>query len=593
MAVLALAAGTALTLGLSTASAKPDAAQAPTKNTPGTNAACTASDATGATTPLPTNKTGNASFSISDFFLTKAREWVNDQSPAKVAKMAINAAIKLINLKNDPNREILKQLNEIEGQLNDIAARLTNLETKVDELTKLFNQEAFETKMTELCNIYIDQHNVYERQYVPMIKAAQDLAEIYASDDPGRAEVAPAKCPPAPEGTPCPTPLKKAEDLKNEFLKTYKQSVLTLEGGITKLHNALMPGVASGSVMTIFGRVLMAGRFITRSDSESLRALYENLAQTEALACWMDAEYRASDVATNPAPFDSVMKDCVSHADAETRALPPMIPEGAVIDLMGVNQLSTEKKPMWLPPVTNDQGWMPPNMLPWPNHNIPTLYEDDGVDHVITALNARSDVPGHDWKAPTKVQMTALMSDGCTANPLNPNQLVGKCRNLVPSNGGNVLGYMLGLNPTNPDWQSLFCENTKVKSCANGGAGMGGVEPHAHIWVSDHSRPKMECGYTLGFLFVHIVSSVTYDTYTGLRTSANSPTWDSVPILPGQVPQYGLQNDSIAHDYCNAHFVGLMRSPAGKAAVLATRYTSAFDRNPTNDIDYMAQPPPH
>lgn len=50
-------------------------------------------------------------------------------------------------------------------------------------------------------------------------------------------------------------------------------------------------GGALKSVLTAFGLILMEKRFIDRTDSESFRELYDQLAQAEALSAWMIAEY--------------------------------------------------------------------------------------------------------------------------------------------------------------------------------------------------------------------------------------------------------------------------------------------------------------
>ncbi len=90
------------------------------------------------------------------------------------------------------------------------------------------------------------------------------------------------------------SPRERVVALRKDFLRFYETNALVLERGISEIHAALVPGALQTSVLAAYGQVLMTKCFLNRVDSESLRGLYGDLAQTEALASWMASEYRSA-----------------------------------------------------------------------------------------------------------------------------------------------------------------------------------------------------------------------------------------------------------------------------------------------------------
>jgi hypothetical protein len=486
-------------------------------------------------------------------------------------------------LPDSSEAKILKQLDEIKLQLSGISERLDKLTESVGQLISEERQYHLDSALTKLCSVAIKHQVLFEQQYVPLVKAATELGQILAGPNPELADVK------GPSGF---SPRERVKALREDFMRSYENNELVLEGGIAEIHNALVPGSLQTSVLAAYGQVLMTKRFLTRADSELLAGLYSDLAEAGALASWMAAEYRAGKP-QNPEALLNVMKTFLGNRTEEQKNLPPVIPPGIVIDLGQVNSPTTNGKPIWFPPSDKDLGWLPGNS----QYGVGPVNE---VGSEIKALNDPGGIRGSGWAVPTKVQLTALLSEGCVAEPGNPTKFNGACKNaVVPKTGTNVAGYLQRLNPDERTWQQLFCQGGPLLTCApEAGPAVGGAPPHAFIWTREAVEQKLKCGYTI---IPPGQSSRLYSTYTGFRTLANGAAQAAFPPIPEKVPEYGLQNDSIAHKYCDAYLAGLARgiptrsvprSPWVSGILLATRDTGADDLNARNGLDYMAQRSP-
>jgi hypothetical protein len=529
---------------------------------------------------------------------TAIAKWFGEKAAGKLAGdgagMAFNYLSELIGLNKilpeSDEAKVLKKLDEIKLELTGVSERLDQLTELVGQLISEERQFHLDTALTNLCSTVRKNEVLYEQQYAPMVRAASELGQILAGPNPEKADQK------GPSGF---SPRERVERLQKDFIRVYENNELGLEEGIKDIHAALVPGALQDSVLAAYGQVLMTKRFLDRGDSERLLDLYTNLAEGRALASWMAAEYRASSL-QNPEALENVMKNFVRDSATEQKNLPLMISPGVVIDLGKANSLTTTGKPVWFPPSAEDQGWLPTNTLPEPFGNIAV----GQVNNQINALNtpkADKAVRGVGWAVPNKVQLTALLSDGCIADPANPTKyLNGACKNAIgPKTGTNVAGYLLKLNPSNQIWQQLFCQSGPVLTCDPGsGPGAGEAPPHAFIWTNEPQGQKVKCGWTI---IPPDQYSRTYTTYTGFRTLKTTASQGAFPALPEKTPGYGLQEGTIAHTICDTFFTGLFRgtpsrnippSPAAKGIVMATRNTNAEDLNPINGIDYMAQRSP-
>lgn len=525
-------------------------------------------------------------------------KWFGDKAGGALAGRAVNIAFDAFSratglekiLPETDAAKAVRLLEGIKGQLDDISERIDQLSSSVGQLITEERQYHLDAALSGLCSLTTKQEVLFEQQYVPLVRAGTALVETLAGPSPQDAD--------KPGSNGGLSPRAKFNALRADFIRVYENKQLDLESAIKEIHAALIPGNLQTSVLAAYGQVLMSKRFLTSDDSERLRGLYSDLADAAALASWMAAEFRASQPESDEALLN-VFKNYVHNRGEELESLPRMIPPGVVIDLGQLNSTSANGKPMWFPPKDEDVAWAPDNK----NWGIDGI---NGVGKVIDGLNdpkALGKIPGSGWAVPTKAQLTALLSDGCIADPANPAKTIGgTCKNAVgPKSGATVAGYLQKLQPDDRTWQQLFCQSGPARDCAPGaGPAPGGQPPHAFIWTSEAIGQKMKCGYTI---IPPGQSSRWYATYSGFRTTATGPSQGLFPPLPEKIPQYGLTNEGKALDMCNAYFSELTHgapsrnvspSPWVSGIVLATRNTGVEDINSTatSSVDYMAQRTP-
>jgi hypothetical protein len=479
----------------------------------------------------------------------------------------------------DPSAETLAKLKEINSKLDDISRGIDKLTEAANRILAEGRMAFFKEELRELCNYSIDQQTLYSLYYVPMVRAATELVNSKTPDTPTDCVFK------DPALGRCLKPTEIAARARAAFVDAYDKNALSLEAQIAKIHAALMPGL--NSVLGAKGLTIMASsRFLTTADQQALLQLYSDFHEVESLASWMATEYWVSQASkqTRPYTFETIIKDYTDNTADEQVGLPLGIPANAVVDLVDVNATTTDGKPMWAPATTGDESWLPAV----PNND---LWSSDNVAHAIAGVNASPDIRGNNWTVPTRMQLTALLSTGCAADPSNPLRYVTTCKNPIPANS-SIRNYLVALNGHARDWQSLFCVaklNTVNCPYSAGGAGSG-EPPHGFIWTADKVTKNMQCGRYYTFL-VDRYYSVDYTTYSGIDAEANNATkaWHEVPTIPRQIP--GLKDESnatTAHNLCNAYFVKIAQARESIGAVLATRYTGAADLS-KGSTDYMGQ----
>ena len=174
-----------------------------------------------------------------------------------------------------------------------------------------------DTALARLCTASDGQQVLYAQQYIPMVNAGVQLGAILEGPNPQLADVKDAS------GL---SPRERVVALRKDFLRFYETNALVLERGIREIHAALVPGALQTSVLAAYGQVLMTKRILNRVDSESLQGLYGDLAQTEALASWMAAEYRSASP-QNPEAFRNVITAYLGNAKALYPIPPPQTPK--------------------------------------------------------------------------------------------------------------------------------------------------------------------------------------------------------------------------------------------------------------------------
>ena len=399
----------------------------------------------------------------------------------------------------DPSAETLAKLKEINGKLDGISRGIDQLTEAANRILAEGRMAFFKEELRELCNYAIDQQTLYSLYYVPMVRAATELINSKTPDTPTDCVFK------DPVLGRCLKPTEIAQAARTAFVDAYHQNALALEAQIPKLHAALMPGL--NSVLGAKGLTIMASsRFLTTADQQDLLQLYSDFHEVESLAAWMATEYWVSQASkqTRPYTFETIIKDYTDNTADEQVGLPLRIPSNAVVDLGDVNATTTAGKPMWAPATTSDQSWLPAV----PNND---LWFSDDVAHMIAGLNASPDVRGNNWTVPTRMQLTALLSSGCAADPSNPLRYAGTCKNSIPGTS-SIRNDLVALNGHDRSWESLFCvARLNIVNCPYSAGSAGDKEPpHSFIWTADKVTKNMQCGrYSTAIVIDATTASIT------------------------------------------------------------------------------------
>jgi hypothetical protein len=486
-------------------------------------------------------------------------------------------------LANSPERQTLRKLEAMKEQLDDISKRIDEVSASIANLTTEFREGAFNQKLEALCAIAADQRAVFKR-YAVAIRSGVKLGTMLLTN-PEMADVKPVG------GE---SPREAAITAKQDFYNFYNSGP-RVETSIDALRAALVPKGEQQTIFKLYGKVLLTHRFLTTADSEALRALYPEFANVRALASWMAAEFWAG---KKQAPeVNEVLQSFLTDTKEAETMLPRKIPPGVLVDLgdaAGKSETAknANEKPMWFAPTGKDLGWMPDNVLPAPFGTI-GIHE---VDDQLAQLNKpgkddRQDL-GKGWSAPTKTELTALISKDCTASPKEPKSFAGKdkCTSALKK-GQNVAGYLLSQMEDNNTWQHLFCQSGPKLDCAPG-AGPQTNGPHAFIWTNEAFTQRIKCGYELLAPF-HVFYR-TYSTYSGMRTLTEGPSPDVFPHLPGVSPYSQASNEAPALYACDNYLKELAlgspptpRNSLVEGVLLATRFTG--DQDLARGIDFMGQ----
>ena len=180
------------------------------------------------------------------------------------------------------------------------------------------------------------------------------------------------------------TNLNKARD---NFINGYNNALVTNEGIADRLHNDIVPSAGATSILSARGKVLMAKGYITAKDSQELRDLYETIAQQQALAVYINAEFEALQE-NGDGVHQGLANDIVTRWEtnqaAELAALPPVIPKGVII---ATPNRATANATMWMGTANNAElDPSAPDGTPFvPGQQAP-------IDAMRTEVNSQADL---------------------------------------------------------------------------------------------------------------------------------------------------------------------------------------------------------
>lgn len=512
-----------------------------------------------------------------------AAEWLGARAGTALAEKTFLTGIEWVARMaghRNASEQTLQQLGEIRGHLDQISGRIGRVENRLDHLVSTVHNRALDDALRPLCAIARSQRSLFVNYYDPLMKAGYKLARILRSTSAWRAN--------EDDGSGL-TPQERVEVLLPAFME--HAATLELEDPADAVHTALIPNGRGTSVLSAYGRVLLTQRSLSTADSKRLRSFYQQLADVRAVATWMSEEYWS-----NKRGFQHVVrarqKALVADNAKEKLNLPPMIPPGVVIDLGQGGSDRATGQPMWFPPAEQDLSWLPRTTV---GQRFGSSISLTQVDDRMAQLNGRRDLGGS-WVVPTRTQLTALLSNGCRADRADPNRYRDNvpCTNAVgPNTGGNVAGYLQGLNQTNHKWRQLFCHQGPCPQ----GAGPGGASSprHAFVWTRNTHTENMFCGNNVSDRRPREWRRAL-PTYTGMRTNESRHAWNAFPQLLGRPPSAGRPGvrEDVALNRCDSWVTKLIREAPARniwtsGILLATRYANNHDLNQHNQIDYMAQ----
>ena len=180
------------------------------------------------------------------------------------------------------------------------------------------------------------------------------------------------------------TNLNKARE---NFINGYNNALVTNEGIADRLHNDIVPSAGATSILSARGKVLMAKGYITAKDSQELRDLYGTIAQQQALAVYINAEFEALQE-NGDGVHQGLANDIVTRWEtnqaAELAALPPVIPKGVII---ATPNRATANATMWMGTANNAQlDPSAPDGTPFvPGQQAP-------IDAMRTEVNSQADL---------------------------------------------------------------------------------------------------------------------------------------------------------------------------------------------------------
>lgn len=312
-----------------------------------------------------------------DSALGPLAKWVGgkfaDAAGGKVAGFVVNSLFS--GLFPDPTSQ---KLDEISGQLNQISAQITEVQKQVADLSVDIKDESVRADLREINNYVADLRQLYDEAFVPMVTCAKRVAEAKE------------------QGADSTEALAKLEQAKQYFYHRYDSSPA---GSVAaKIHTYLVPGPLS--ILAAKGRALLAeNRYLTSDQSAELRSLYQGLSDQEALGIWMQAE-RFS--VANPSvvkQLDAKYLGPQGWVATESANLPPMIPEGIVVDTSKTQGKTTNNATMWM---------LTPSTYTWKPG-------DSGQGGVLAEMKRINDTAEAgkgftDWSVPANAQLQAFLS---------------------------------------------------------------------------------------------------------------------------------------------------------------------------------------
>ena len=313
--------------------------------------------------------------------------------------------------------ETLNKVNEISNKLDAVSTQLTGIQSQLSQLSVavaevkdqvvLGNFEARDDQVQDATRNVKELFDTYQailcaRGVELKVKGVATSGSIYNKGD----------CPAA------------ASDYEADFKELFNNPGVA--GTHVALHELVMGSPAKGvpSILTDFAKMYMGQRrYFSYRDSVAIRNYYTNISEQEALAAYMESEYKV--LAGRPGTVfggaQSVMTDWYNNDRAEQGVIPPMLPLGFVIHMPnGVGPAGTQYPavaytapftygtPQTVPKFPNDQSVCGIDCGPATNPLNPTV---DAWEPTVKPVNIISD------KGTLPIDADHAIGDECATAP--------------------------------------------------------------------------------------------------------------------------------------------------------------------------------
>jgi hypothetical protein len=456
---------------------------------------------------------------------------------------------------NEMTDPVGTKLNQITTQLAGITTQLTNMQTSINNTYTVGVDTDLDVALTPLVDDVTDVFTLYKEKFLPAVRAEIAYADAKKALPEGSTCDAVTACDAARQAF-------EGDPANRVDHPGARAKFLTAQGSAPylrideKIHNYLIPFSGRASVITKFGKFLMAhsNGFLTRATSDRLIAFYQYFADVEALATWMQAEWKAVDAAdsNDQTGFHDFVVEAItgdpganppvkSFFEKELSFLPRLIPAHAIISLSpnAAERTTTKDRPMWLYDpqyALANLSWRPTKQALLDGR---VAFEDTAPPSVGHALKLINDAqPGDfaDWTVPTWDEWKGLFTGWNTTQ--------------------DIRVFLGNMDPTDAYWHSLLPLILYTQG--------------ERIWTQTPATVDSTCSPSRNVMHLHVSTAVN----TGGPVSSFNGALD--PMGPG--PE--LYGSGVSGCYDNAYAIlngGITGRYPPTAQLVVVRHTGAVN----------------
>ena len=243
------------------------------------------------------------------------------------------------------------KVDEVLAQIDGLSVQINALQGATKSLSDQVDTNFWSANSTRLGDDVDALSNIYTLWIKPLAAEAAIYSQARIAGD--TAAIATAE-----------TNLNTARD---KFINGYNNSLVTNAGISDRLHHDIVPSQGATSILSARGKVLMAKGYLTAEDSQELRDLYDTIAQQQALAVYIKAEFEAlqdNGDGQNQKIANDIVTQWKTNQAAELAALPPVIPPGVII---ATPNKVTANATMWMGSAKMGEPTKTSALSPWSN----------------------------------------------------------------------------------------------------------------------------------------------------------------------------------------------------------------------------------